>query len=115
MFDGYHCGYQNIASFPFEPEKVIEAQSASLLQLVDALMTDYKKNAERLNVTYSGSGKVAYDSFRVKLSKPIIDHIDRVLAGYYELTPRELDFIINYDIKYRMGDALLDDEEDDED
>ena len=38
-----------------------------------------------------------------KLSKPIIDEIDRVLAQHYDFTDEELDFIINYDIKYRMG------------
>ena len=36
-------------------------------------------------------------------SKPIIDEIDRVLAEHYGFTDEELDFIINYDIKYRMG------------
>lgn len=35
--------------------------------------------------------------------KPIIDEIDRLLAKHYGFTPEELDFIINYDIKYRMG------------
>ena len=29
--------------------------------------------------------------------------IDRVLAEHYSFTDEELDFIINYDIKYRMG------------
>ncbi len=38
-----------------------------------------------------------------KHSKPIIDEIDRVLARHYGFTDEELDFIINYDIKYRMG------------
>ena len=33
----------------------------------------------------------------------IIDEIDRVLAQHYGLTDEELDFIINYNIKYRMG------------
>jgi hypothetical protein len=28
---------------------------------------------------------------------------DRVLAQHYGFTAEELDFIINYDIKYRMG------------
>ena len=37
------------------------------------------------------------------LIKPIIDEIDRVLAEHYGFTDRELDFIINYDIKYRLG------------
>jgi hypothetical protein len=32
--------------------------------------------------------------------------IDRVLAKHYGFTDEELDFIINYDIKYRMGREL---------
>ncbi|MDP2060943.1 MAG: hypothetical protein U1C58_08635 [Flavobacteriaceae bacterium] len=31
---------------------------------------------------------------------------DTVLAEYYDFTEEELDFIINYDIKYRMGKEL---------
>ena len=34
---------------------------------------------------------------------PIIDEIDRVLAEHYGFTDEELDFILNYDIKYRLG------------
>ena len=52
---------------------------------------------------YKTTGKVEYDEFYLKLSKPIIDNIDRVLAKHYGFTDEELDFIINYDIKYRMG------------
>ena len=44
--------------------------------------------------------------FFIKYSKPIIDEIDKVLAAHYGFTDEELDFIINYDIKYRMGDEL---------
>jgi len=36
-------------------------------------------------------------------SKSIIDQIDQVPAKHYGLTDEELDFIINYYIKYRMG------------
>ncbi len=36
-------------------------------------------------------------------SKPIIDEIDRVLAQHYGFTETELDFIVNYDIKFRVG------------
>ena len=44
--------------------------------------------------------------FFIKFSKPIIDMIDELLAKHYGFTEEELDFIINYDIKYRMGDEL---------
>ena len=40
---------------------------------------------------------------RCTTTKPILDEIDRVLAQHYGFTEEELDFIINYDIKYRIG------------
>uniref|UniRef100_A0AB33J409 DUF3791 domain-containing protein n=1 Tax=Prevotella sp. GTC17254 TaxID=3236794 RepID=A0AB33J409_9BACT len=42
-----------------------------------------------------------------KFFKPIID---KVLAHHYGFAEEELDFIINYDIKYRMGDDLNEEE-----
>ncbi len=39
-------------------------------------------------------------------AKSIIDKIDQVLADHYGFTQEELDYIINYDIKYRMGKDL---------
>ena len=44
--------------------------------------------------------------FYIRKSKEIIDEIDKVLAEHYNFTEEELDFIINYDIKYRMGKEL---------
>jgi hypothetical protein len=42
-------------------------------------------------------------TFNYASCKDILDEIDRVLGRYYGLTGQESDFIINYDIKYRMG------------
>ena len=56
--------------------------------------------------TYKNRGAVRFAQFFPKQSKPVIDEIDTVLARHYGFTDEELDFIINYDIKYRMGDEL---------
>ena len=40
-----------------------------------------------------------------------IDKMDECIADRYGLTEEELDFIINYDIKYRMGSELVSGEE----
>lgn len=69
------------------------------------LEQDYHKNSTV--VTYNKkNGITKYAQFNPRLSKPIIDEIDKVLARHYGFTDEELDFIINYDIKYRMGDEL---------
>jgi hypothetical protein len=49
---------------------------------------------------------VEQDGFIIRHSKHIIDEIDKVLAKHCGFTEEELDFIINYDIKYRMGGEL---------
>lgn len=51
-------------------------------------------------------GVVTQKQYYVRKSKSIIDEIDKALAQHYGFTEEELDFIINYDIKYRMGDEL---------
>ncbi len=48
-------------------------------------------------------GQIRYQEFYPGFTKPILDEIDRVLAKHYGFTDEELDFIINYDIKYRLG------------
>ncbi len=40
-----------------------------------------------------------------------MNKIDCALARHYGLSDEELDFIINYDVKYRMGAELKNDEE----
>ena len=70
------------------------------------LMNDLELKKGRKSCTYKATGRVEYDEYYPKLSKPIINEIDKLLARHYDFTEEELDFIINYDIKYRMGDEL---------
>lgn len=73
------------------------------------LESDYQKHSHIKERNYSKKGRVftmQKQHFFIKFSKSVIDEIDNQLANYYNLTKEELDFIINYDIKYRMGDEL---------
>jgi hypothetical protein len=47
--------------------------------------------------------RIEYDEMDASKAKPILDEIDAVLARHYRFSEEELDFIINYDIKYRAG------------
>ena len=51
------------------------------------------------------------ETFDYAECKSIVDRIDQLLAIHYGLTEEELDFIINYDIKYRMGREAESEEE----
>ena len=59
----------------------------------------------------SYDSNVHIETFNPALSKEIIDEIVIALAKHYGFTAEELDFIINYDIKYRMGKELENGEE----
>ena len=79
--------------------------------LAKELIKNFATNAQFQTRNDRRSGLLRIESFQPRLSKPIIDEIDKVLAKHYGFTDEELDFIINYDIKYRMGDELNADED----
>ena len=97
---------REINNFPITLENVNGDNRIELSRLSMKLMKDYNKNAIRKTCIYKATGKVEFDEYHPSKSKPIIDEIDKVLAKHYGFTEEELDFIINYDIKYRMGDEL---------
>jgi hypothetical protein len=61
--------------------------------------------------TYSVGGSVRYQKFKPSSSKDYFDEVDTLLAQHYGFTAEELDFIINYDIKYRVGAGNDEEEE----
>ncbi len=103
LSDSRHLNLREIESFPLGLERMKQATKKQLAQLTDELMKSFKRRSRRKETRYQTTGKVIYDEFDQKPSKPIVDKIDRVLAEHYGFTEEELDFIINYDIKYRMG------------
>ena len=94
--DCYHLNKPEISTFPMLSDDALRSISRKL-------EADMQAHSKRRVYNYKTTGRVEYDEFYMKLSKPIVDEIDRVLAEHYGFTEEELDFIINYDIKYRMG------------
>ena len=95
-----------ISYFPIGLEEMKQEIKDKLISLSEILDIDIKNKSEISIRHYINVGDVECYQFNMKLSKPIIDEIDKVLAKHYGFTEEELDFIINYDIKYRMGDEL---------
>ena len=66
----------------------------------DQVMDEYKQNSILKEAIYR-TGNVKFQIFYP--AKSTINKIDYLLSQYFNLNTEELDFIINYDIKYRMG------------
>lgn len=97
LTDARHVYPSDIALFPIKLDGLRQL-SKQLSCIVEELMAGLKMNSQR--IVY---GKAEVDQYNVAPCKPTIDDIDQTLANHYDFTADELDFIINYDIKYRMG------------
>lgn len=100
-YDMFNQTENNVSDFRFSFGNNIELE-----KLAEDLEHDMNKNRNVSIITKKDGNINESFAYQKKLSKPIIDEIDKVLAKHYGFTEEELDFIINYDIKYRMGDEL---------
>ena len=99
--DTWHMVNREIGNFPIEFNNDLLRKLSSLNK---KLMTDLNTHSiSRIENRNKGIDKVEFTQFNVRESKSIIDEIDAELASHYGFSDDELDFIINYDIKYRMS------------
>jgi len=78
-------------------------QDPALAEVGRDYMSDLKRNSIMLTREQRQTGTTQTQSFKIQKSKPIIDKIDQIIARHFGLSDEELDFLLNYDIKYRMG------------
>ena len=102
-YDMFNLGDYQIFGFRLSGlNKQIEEKLVQLGKEYEKSLVDF--SIEKIVAT--NHGNVTQRQYYIRKSKPIINEIDKVLAKHYGFTEEELDFIINYDIKYRMGDEL---------
>ena len=105
-----HVNKREVDAFPVDIQRLENGQqSMRLPKLAKDLMIDLQEKSDERRMRFRHDTLTVQCIFP-KLSKPIIDEIDRVLARHYGFTDAELDFIVNYDIKYRMGKSPSEEE-----
>jgi Eco57I restriction-modification methylase len=86
--------------------KVVDFQQ--FRQLSATVEADYESKARTIVMNNKKTGLVELESLTPSQSKPVLDEIDFALAPSYGLAQRDLDLLINIDIKYRVGSDLDD-------
>jgi hypothetical protein len=99
---------REVHSFPAELEKIDKRTLKELSNLGIKLTSELQENSYFQEANYKKYGKLKMQVFQPRESKKTNDEIDKTLADYYGFNSEELDCIINYDIKYRMGSELED-------
>ncbi|HOI54174.1 MAG TPA: SAM-dependent methyltransferase [Phycisphaerae bacterium] len=100
--DCRHVNKREVEGFKIDMARALASRDAMWLDLAKQLSKRLRETAEFRSM------KFKHDHLRVqciipKRAKDIIDQIDVALGKHYGFTPDETDFLINYDIKYRVG------------
>ena len=95
-----HLNPFDVQNFPL-PEAALA--DPALRDLGARYLKDLERNSTMLVREQKQTGTTQTQSFKIQKSKVIIEEIDAAIAKHYGFTQDELDFIVNYDIKYRIG------------
>ena len=104
--DGFHCGYKDIYKMPCNLNTIPSILETRIAEAEKSLMKDFDNNSEIRVRNQKKTGRVELQTFFIGKSKKLINQLDVLFANYYGLSDEELDFIINYDIKYRLGEDI---------
>jgi len=100
--DCRNLNMREVRGLPLSMDTIPVTIQQDLRKLATELAADLQAHSELRRMSFRRSGTLTIQCIFPGKSKPIIDEIDRVLAQHYGFTDEELDFIINYDIKYRL-------------
>jgi len=101
--DCRHVNKREVDAFPINLESLSRNDGKKELQeLAATLMDDLKEHSISRKMSFKHDTLTVQCIFP-KASKPIADKIDCLLGQHYGFSEEELDFILNYDIKYRLG------------
>ncbi len=101
--DCRNLNMREVLGFPINIDEMTPWIQKDLQKLAHLLTDELLVHSEMRRMSFKDTGELTIQCIYPGKSKPIIDEIDRVLAQHYGFTDEELDFITNYDIKYRMG------------
>ena len=101
--DCRNLNMREVLGFPLSIDKLALTTRQDLCKLATRLAADLQAHSELRKMSFKQIGTLTIQCMYPGRSKSIIDEIDRVLAQRYGFTGEELDFIINYDIKCRLG------------
>jgi hypothetical protein len=106
LSDCRNLNRRDLLAFPFDPNHVSPEFGCKIFELGKVYLQKLRSTSK--SMIKSG---LTIETFDYAHCKQIIDEIDVLLARYFGLDDEELDFIINYDIKYRMGGGGINAEE----
>ena len=101
---------REVLNFPIDVRNIADRHGEDLSVLSSELMKNLKSTSEYRTMSFGGQ-ELKVQCIIPRHSKAIIDQIDTIISRHFHFTDNALDFILNYDIKYRLGADADEDEE----
>jgi hypothetical protein len=98
--DCFHVNDSLVDSFPLPPAVF---ENGELAVLGASLANELEANAQTKEIRTRDGSSISYAEFQVNKSKGLIDMIDSVLGQQLGFTPEEIDFVQNFDVKFRLS------------
>ena len=105
-----NCREPNPADISESPFPTLPPTYAHFDKLSANIENDYIKKGRILTMNNKLTGEVKLESVTPARSKDFVDEIDRAFATHFGLSEIELDYVLSYDIKYRVGTDSDDDD-----
>ena len=94
---------KDITDFPFNIALIQKTDQNRIGNLVAELMDSYKRHSVMLE-TNGASGKTILQEFHPSFNKEIMDKLEPEVGKLFDFNDDEVKFLINYDLKFRLGD-----------
>ncbi len=105
--DCRNLNMREVLGLPLSIDTIPIMVRQKLRELAAQLAEDLQAHSKMKMMSFKNTGTLTIQCIFPGKSKYIIDEIDRVLAQHYGFTDEELDFIINYDVKYRLRKSYM--------
>ena len=97
--DCYHFHPKDIHRFPLDIAYLSNFKS-DFEDLYGEIISDLRDHSE-IVLYNKANGTTKYEMFKARYSKPVFDKVDYFLGEKLGFSKEMVDFLINYDIKYR--------------
>jgi hypothetical protein len=103
--DNHNLKLYEISSFSIPYKKLLENSEIieEIKEIYNIYLSDIERNAiVRRTTQYKKITE--FKEYKIKKSKHIIDKIDELICPLYNMAKEEIEFLKNYEIKFRLGD-----------
>lgn len=91
-----------ILPLPINEIEFLDEKIKEIEYLYNIYLEDIEKNAVEKNANYNNISK--FKEYKIRKSKILIDELDKKIGELYSLTTEEIEFLINYDLEFRIDE-----------